>query len=88
MKTDEIANIIDGYARLTRAVEAVLEDKSFIDENDRWLPRMWSSDIDHMDVNTSDQTLVGVGTVYTMQTGGSTEYVHFIIPLDTLRQWL
>ena len=89
MKTDEIANIIDGYDRLTLAVINALDaDKTLIDEADRWLPRPWACDIASLEVNLSDQTLFGYGSVWTMQTGGSTEQVNFTIPLETLRKFL
>ena len=90
MKTEEIANIIDGYDRLTQAVEkAIRADKSLVDENDRWVAHLiWASDIEGLHVNDIDQTLIGYAYVWTVQTGGSMEQAHFTIPLDTLRQWL
>lgn len=89
MKTEDIVSAIEGYDRLTHAVVSALKsDKTLIDEADRWLPSLWASDIASLDVNLSDQTLIGHGMVWTMQTGGSTEIVGFTIPLDTLRKFL
>lgn len=90
MNTNEIANIIDGYGRLTRAVEkAVDADKSLVDEADQWVAHLfWAADIQSLEVNVVDQTLIGFGTVWTVQTGGSHEQVNFTIPLETLRKFL
>lgn len=89
MDASEISNIVEGHYRLSRAIEeALAADKTLIDESDRWLPRLWYSDIQSLEVNFTDQTIIGYGDVYTMQTGGSTEQVNFTIPLETLQKYL
>lgn len=90
MNAEEIANIIDGYDRLTQAAEnAIRADKSLVDEDDRWLAHLvWAADLEGLYVNVVDQILIGYAYVWTVQTGGSNEQVHFTIPLETLRKFL
>lgn len=88
MQVNEIEQILDGYESLTEAVEsALLNNPEYIDEEDRWLPRMWSHDIDSLSV-TNTGNVYGTGSVWTMQTGGSMETVHFNIPLEVLNKYL
>lgn len=89
MEGNTIDDILNGYAKIAQAAQDALSaDKNLIHEDDRWLPLPWSNDFNHLEMNHDNTVLLGSATVWTMQTGGSSEWMEFSIPLDTLNEFL
>lgn len=89
MNAQEIDDIAEGWSKLTDAiVKALKADKTLIDKGDRWLPTPDAYDIHYIEASIYGDRINGTASVYTMQTGGSTEHLEFTIPLDTLNKYL
>lgn len=89
MNAQEIDDIAEGWSKLTTAaVRAIKENKDFIEDGYRWLPAPSANDIHYIEASVYGDRINGTASVYTMQTGGSTETFDFTIPLDTLNKYL
>lgn len=88
MLAQQINHIQETYDDITRAIsEAIDADRTLVVESDRWLAHL-IDESSIRDFRAYGEGISGHAEVYTVQTGGSTEYAYFNIPLDTLNEYL
>jgi len=88
MDADQINDARDDHERICNAIEKAIDaDRTLVEEIDRWVAHL----IDSGEIRNYEAVgnmLYGHAQVWTQQTGGSHEYPHFKIPLDTLNKFL
>lgn len=88
MDADQINDALDTHERICTAIEKAIDaDGTLVHESDRWLTHLIGSG-DVCNYVATDTAVYGHAKVWTLQTGGSTEFADFTIPLDTLNKFL
>lgn len=88
MLARQINHIQETYDDITLAISKAIDaDRTLVVESDRWLAHLIDESTIR-DFRAYGEGISGHATVWTVQTGGSTEHAYFNLPLDTLNEFL